>query len=172
MLAPDQGGPEFLSSAFTKPQFPQLSRWNDFPEVIFMAFFLHCPLLDRKGSCLLPHMQIGVTELLLSIFLWLLIPFYFLASFWHPINALFPGCKSWAGWKLSSCSSDFRSQTHRCLSTLGLLRMIMLHAHSLVAVWWPEFWMGSWTLVLLSHPLLCCTYSSGHSEVPTISEPG
>lgn len=69
MLAPDQAGPEFLSSAFTEPQFPHLSRRNDLPEVIFMAFFLHCPLLDRKGSCLLFHIQIGVTELLLSIFL-------------------------------------------------------------------------------------------------------
>lgn len=98
------------------------------------------------------------------LFLWLLMPFYFLALSDIPFPDL-----AGSSWSLFSCSSVW-FQKHISGSQVfkhpGLPRMVTLQAHA----WWrcsgPAFWTGSWTVVLLPQPLLWCACSPWYSEVP------
>lgn len=108
---------------------------------------------------------------LFFLFLWLLIFFYFLASFWHPISV----SKPWAGWiivevvsvllwfqKQSSAQQVFKPQDLPRRSRLGLMGP--------GAVRWPCLLDTPLTTVLLRRLWLWCRSSPGNSEGPAISE--
>lgn len=126
--------------------------------------YIVCHLTKRKGFLHVPCHPNSSNGAFALLFLWLLMLFYVLALFDIPFPDL---AGSW--WRLFSCSSVWFQNYisgSQVFKYPGLPRMVTLQAHALWQCSGPAFWTGSWTVVLLPQPLLWCTCSPWHSEVP------